>query len=104
MSFMEIMKNLEEQYECSGGLCDNGDSSQFLAHYVFSNVNDGLPSKTCHESVVNLIQGNISVYKMGFQVALYESMGASIIFALVVAYRFWIKCYRLAKKKDREEE
>ena len=103
MAFMEIMKTLEEHYECSGGLCDNGDSYNSLAYYVFSNVNDGVPKITCHESVTNLIQGNISVYKMGFQLALYESMGASIIFGLVVAYRFWIKCYRLAKKKDKEE-
>jgi len=101
---MEIMRTLEEQYECSGGLCDNDDPKQFLAHYVFSNVNDGVPKTTCHESVTNLIQGNISVYKMGFQVALYESMGASIIFSMVVAYRFISKCYKLAKKKDKEEE
>ena len=100
---MEIMKTLEEKHECSGGICDDGDSNQLLAYYVFSNVNDGVPKNTCHESVSNLIQGNISVYKMGFQLALYESMGATIIFSLVILYRFWIKCYRLARKKDKEE-
>jgi len=40
--FVNIMKAIEEENECSGGFCSSNVDS-FLPIYVFSNINDGLP-------------------------------------------------------------
>jgi len=51
---MKIMALIEEQYLCSGGLCSN-DTRDMLPIYVFSNVNDGVPTESCHDGLKEYI-------------------------------------------------
>ena len=44
-SLMEMMKNIEEEADCSGLFREN-------SIYLFSNVNNGVPKKRCFEEIV----------------------------------------------------
>ena len=57
--YWKILANIEETNQCSGGLCPSSESD-FLPIYLFSNVNDGVPNKSCHESLSDLIESNLS--------------------------------------------
>lgn len=54
-----MLKELEEENFCSGGFC-NAKSTDMLDKYLFSNINNGLPKKNCHESLKHLILKNLN--------------------------------------------
>jgi len=96
---MQILKNLEETNECSGGLCHGGDENNYLPTYVFSNINNGIPSKSCHASLKHLIMTDLDSYMLGFIIPLFEAVSVTIIYTCIILNRIWKKCCQSKKKK-----
>ena len=106
-AYMKILKNLEETNECSGGLCDGGDESNFLPTYVFSNINNGIPTKSCHKSLRHLVITDLDSYLLGFIIPLFEAVSVTFVYTCLILYRIWKKCChrkRKANAKKRRQE
>ena len=104
---MKILKNLEETYSCSGGLCDGGDENNFLPTYVFSNINNGIPTKSCHASLKHLVITDLDSYLLGFIIPLFEAVSVTVIYSGLILYKIWKKCChrkKKAKAKRRRQE
>ena len=98
---MEVMAAIEESNECSGGLCSSNPNTT-LPTYLFSNVNDGVPTLSCHPFVKELILGNISFYRLGFVLTLSITVVANCIYTLIFLRRLWKLCCN-RKKKDKSD-
>lgn len=55
--FEDVFAMIERDNKCSG-IC-NGIEDQPVDFYLFSNINDGIPSKTCKSALSNLVEDNI---------------------------------------------
>ena len=95
------MRTLEEANECSGGLCSSNPNTT-LPTYLFSNVNDGLPTKSCHPFLSDLILGNMRFYRLGFVLPLVVTVVANCIYTLIFLRRLWKVC--CSKKKGEKEK
>mmetsp|Transcript_41951 Transcript_41951/g.64234 ORF Transcript_41951/g.64234 Transcript_41951/m.64234 type:complete len:126 (+) Transcript_41951:686-1063(+) len=100
---MSIMKSIEEEYECSGGFCHEDDVKDFLPIYVFSNVNDGIPNKSCHGPVQDIIMSNLNMYYYGFLIPYILSIVVICGYSLILLTRVWNFCCRFKKKKQNDK-
>jgi hypothetical protein len=98
---MQVLANIEETYQCSGGICD---ANEVLPIFVFSNVNDGLPSKSCTEGLNELIISNVDTYLYGFIVPLAETVIVAAAYTFIVISKLWRKCCRKSKKEKEKEK
>jgi hypothetical protein len=49
---MAFLAYIEENNQCSGGICKDG----YEPIYVFSNVNNGVPKQSCHTAIAMQIK------------------------------------------------
>jgi hypothetical protein len=77
---MDIMREIEETHQCSGGFCKE-DSLPF---YVFSNLNDGIPKSSCHQAVGEVVIGNMNEFLTGFLIPLVESAICANVYGITI--------------------
>ena len=76
-----------------------------LNKYIFSNINDGLPKKSCRESLDELISNNLKSYLLGFVVTLCEALLTTTTYMLIILVKLYKKCCsKKDKQKKREKE
>ena len=95
---MSIMAAIEEANTCSGGLC--ASETSFLPIYIFSNVNDGVPTQSCHSSLVDLIESNFNTYLLGFVIPLAETCFVVGFYMLIFLSKLRKLCCKKKKKGD----
>ena len=100
---MNIMAAIEETNTCSGGLCATNETD-FMSIYVFSNVNDGVPTQSCHESLTDLVRSNFSTYKLGFIVPLVETCLVVAFYMMIILTKFKNLCCKDKKKEDKKSK
>ena len=98
--YISIMQSIEESNICSGGICK--DDSMSLPIFIFSNVNDGVPSQGCHSSLEDHIMSNLNTYWWGFIVPLVETCFVTIVYMLLLLNRMRLFCCKNKKKNGKK--
>ena len=90
--FIEILADLETTKKCSGGICNSNDTSQHLPIYMFSNVNDGIPETSCHESLKDLMMKEVNMYLISFALALSFTVIVVFVYFIILLHRIHSYC------------
>ena len=100
--FEDAFAMIEREDKCSG-IC-NGIEDQPVDFYLFSNINDGIPSKTCKSALSNLVEENIWYFqKLYLSVAVFTGVMLSIVFLILVC-SCWLYCRRKCCGKNKKTD
>jgi hypothetical protein len=86
---VEHLRIIEETYKCAG-ICEMPD------FYIFSNVNNGKPEKTCKNGVLESLTTDINYYLYGYGAVFIITVVIQLILYILLAYRVYLHC---CKKK-----
>ena len=101
---MKLLAKLESSKQCSGGFCTSKEENSHWPLYVYSNVNDGVPTNSCHEHVRAIILGNVSNYLLGFGMALSLTVIVVGGYFLVFLFRIYSYCDKQAQKREQHRK
>lgn len=80
---VEHLRIVEETYKCAG-ICDIPN------FYVFSNVNNGKPDKTCKAGVLERLTEEINYYLYGYGVVFITTVVIQSVLYILLIYRVYL--------------
>jgi len=91
---VEHLRVIEETYKCAG-ICEMPD------FYIFSNVNNGKPEKTCKIGVLESLTEDINYYLYGYGAVFIITVVIQFILYILLCYRVYLHC---CKKKGLKQD
>ena len=102
--FQDVLEEMEEDNQCSG-IC-NGIEDAPADFFLFSNVNDGVPQKSCRDALIDIVDDHIWYFhKLYLVVAVFSGIMMSVIVLLLFCQcclYFRKKC--CGKKSDNKKK
>ena len=93
--FTELLAELEDVHSCAG-ICNNLDEKPF-DYYLFSNINDGVPQRSCKKAIGTVIEDHIAYFQTIYTIIYIISASVMVILVLLIICQTWLYCRNKCK-------